>query len=170
MKEYLEIGKVVGTHGIRGEMRVEPWCDTPEFLTKFKKLYLKDENVVWNVQSARVHKSLVLLKVQGIDTPQNADLMRGTILYIDRQDAKLPKNRYFIQDLLQMTVVDADTGMVYGLLSDVMRTGANDVYEITAEDGRKYLLPAIPDVIINVTLETGIMQIRPIKGIFDDED
>ena len=170
MKEYLEIGKVVGTHGVRGEMRVEPWCDTPAFLTKFKKLYLQEGASALRVQGARVHKSLVLLKVEGIDTVQDADAMRGMVLWIDRKDVKLPKGRYFIQDLTGLSVLDADSGAVYGTLTDVLRTGANDVYEVTDGEGKTYLVPAVGEVIVSVDLKEGAMRIRPIKGIFDDED
>ena len=170
MKKFLEIGKVVGTHGVRGEMRVEPWCDTPDFMTRFKTLYLQEGATSWKIQQARVHKSQVLLKVEGIDSPQQVDLMRGTVLYMNRADVKLPEGRYFIQDLIGLSVVDTDNGKVYGTLSDVLRTGANDVYEMKGEDGHVYLIPAIPDVIRNIDLEAGVVKIYPMKGLFEDED
>ena len=82
----------------------------------------------------------------------------------------MPKDRYFVQDMLGLTVLDADTGRRYGLLTEVMPTGANDVYQVTGDDKVNYLVPAIPDVIVDVDIDGGIMKIRPIRGIFDDAD
>ena len=169
LKQYLETGKIVGTHGVHGELRVEPWCDTPAFLCKFRTLYWKNGESV-RVLSARVHKNLVLLTLEGVDTVDKADVLRGRVLYLDRADTSLPKDVFFIQDLVGLAVSDADTGRLYGTLTDVFATGANDVYEITAPDGKTYLIPAIRDVVIETDLADGSMRIRPIRGIFDDED
>ena len=117
-----------------------------------------------------MHKSLLLLKLEGVDTVEEADALRGRILYLNRADVKLPKDRYFVQDMLGLTVLDADTGRRYGLLTEVMPTGANDVYQVTGDDKVNYLVPAIPDVIVDVDIDGGIMKIRPMRGIFDDAD
>ncbi len=122
----------------------------------------------YQVVSSRVHKSLLLLKLEGIDTVEEADALRGRILYLDRADVKLPKGRYFVQDMIGLTVMDADTGKRYGSLTEVMPTGANDVYQVTGEDKVNYLVPAIPDVIVDVDIDGGTLKIRPIRGIFDD--
>lgn len=170
-KEYLEIGKVVGTHGVRGELRVEPWCDTPAFLTKRKTLYWDAAGTrPVGVRGARVHKTLVLLLLEGVESVEAADALRGKILYVARADVHLPEGRFFIQDLIGLSVFDADSGRRYGTLSDVFATGANDVYEVTGEDGRTYLIPAIPDVLVHTDPDAGRMEIRPVRGIFDDED
>lgn len=168
-KKYLEAGRVVGTHGVRGELRVDSWCDSPEFLSGFKKLYWDEGRKPVEVLAARPHKTLVLMKLAGIDTATQADVLRGRILYIDRADARLPKDSYFIQDLLGLSAVDADTGVSYGKLTDVFKTGANDVYEITGDNGKQYLIPVIPDVIIETDLEAETLRIRPIRGIFDED-
>ena len=99
---------------------------------------------------------------------EEADALRGRILYLDRADVKLPKGRYFVQDMIGLTVMDADTGKRYGSLTEVMPTGANDVYQVTGEDKVNYLVPAIPDVIVDVDIDGGTLKIRPIRGIFDD--
>ena len=106
-KEFLEAGKVVGTHGVRGELRVEPWCDSAEFLTQFKTLYWEKGSVPVKVLGARVHKSLVLLRLEGVGSATQGDMLRGKILYLARKDAKLPEGRYFIQDLIGMQIQDA---------------------------------------------------------------
>lgn len=168
--QYLETGKIVGTHGVRGEMRVQPWCDDPKFLTKFKKLYLDNSGKdSLAVISSRAHGNIVLLKVKGVESIEEAERLRGNVLYIDRDDVRLEKGRYFITDLIGCAVTDADSGESLGEISDVSATGANDVWHIKRGE-REYLIPAIPDVIISVDIDAGQAVIRPLKGIFDDED
>lgn len=127
VKAYLEAGQVVGTHGVRGELRVQPWCDSPGVLAGLRTLYWQEGGDPVPVRS-RVHKNVVLMKVEGVDTVQDAAALRGRVLYLDRRDLKLPEGHYFIQDLIGLKVVDADTGEEYGVLSQVSPTGANDVY------------------------------------------
>ena len=168
-KEFLEAGKVVGTHGVRGELRVEPWCASAEFRPQFKTLYWEKGRVPVKVLGARVHKSLVLLRLEGVEPASQGDMLRGKILYLARKDAKLPEGRYFIQDLIGMQIQDAASGQVYGQLQEVFQTGANDVYRIVGENGREYLFPAVGDMIAETNLEEGVIRVRPIPGIFEDE-
>lgn len=172
LKQYLEIGKIVNTHGIRGEVRVDPWCDSPEFFKRFKTLWFdKNGEKGVKVLSCRPHGNIVILALEGTDSIDKANQLRNKVLYMDRNDAKLPENKYFIQDLIGCSVVDADNGgVVYGTLSDVSETGANDVWHVKDEKGREYLLPAIPTVVIDTDVENGVIKIRPLRGIFDDED
>lgn len=172
IKEFLEIGEIVGTHGIRGEMRLNPWCDSPEFVTKFKTLYYDSNgSCAAQIKAARPHGNIVLLTVKDIDTVEKAQKMRGKVLYMKRSDAKLPKGTYFIAELIGCTVYDADSPeKVYGTLTDVSETGANDVWHITSSEGREYLIPSIPDVVIETDVAENRVVIRPLKGIFDDED
>jgi len=168
-KKYLECGRIVAVHGVRGEVRVQPWCDSPDFLLNFPTLYLQGGTLPLRVERARVHKSMVLLKPVGCDSMDAAVTLRGKILYIDREDAPAEDEGFFVQDLLGISVVDADTGRVWGTLTDVLSTGANDVYEIT--DGtQKRLVPAIPQVVLETDPDAGVMRIRPLKGLFEDED
>ena len=168
VKQYLEAGKIVGTHGLRGEVRIDPWCDSTEFLCKFKRLYYADGTEI-QVVSARPHKNIAIVLFKGITSVEQAEVLRGKVVYIDRKDVRLPKNTYFIQDIIGLKAVDADTNKEYGEVTDVMKTGANDVYQIT-KDGKDYLIPVIPDVVIKTDIENGILTIRPLEGIFDDED
>lgn len=170
LKEFLEAGKIVGTHGVRGELRVDPWCDSAEFLTQFRTLYLGHGSVPLKVLSSRVQKRQLLLQAEGIDTVEKADTYRGKTLYLKRADAKIPDGRYFVEDLIGLEVYDADSFVYYGSLTEVMRTGANDVYQITSLGKKNYLLPAVDSMVREIDLEKGKMLIRPIKGIFDDED
>jgi len=170
MKAFLEAGKIVGTHGVRGELRVQPWCDSPDFLAGFKTFYFdpKGKNAV-TAESARAHGNLVLLRLNGVESIEQASLLRNKILYISRADAKIDENGWFVQDLMGCIVFDAVSGANLGELTDVSRTGANDVWHVT-KDEREYLIPAIPDVIKSVDVVGGIIKITPLKGIFDDED
>ncbi|MEE0930894.1 MAG: ribosome maturation factor RimM [Acutalibacteraceae bacterium] len=169
MEQYLEIGKIVGTHGLKGELRVDPWCDSPQFLCEFKTLYLTKGATKLEVKS-RPHKNIAIVKVKGVDTIEDADKLRNKILYMNRDDARLAEDEYFIQDLMGMEITDVDNGKIYGILTDVFKTGANDVYQVTDDNKKDYLIPVIDEVVINISLDENKVYIKPLKGIFDDED
>ena len=168
-KQYLEVGKIVGTHGIRGEMRVECWANSPDFLKKFKKLFLDEGKTPLEV-SCRPHKNIALMTVKGVGSIEEADKLRGKILYIDRGDVKLGEGEHFVQDIIGLEVTDAEDGTVYGVVKDVLKTGSNDVYEMQADDGKLYYIPVIPDIMAGFDFENGAVFIHPMKGLFDDED
>ncbi len=170
MKRYLETGKIVGTHGVRGMLRVQPWSDSGDFLKQFKYIYADSlGNKKIKINSVQPHGNIVLLSLDGVNSIEEAEKLRGTVIYIDRKDVKLPKGRYFIDDLIGCAVKDADSGEDLGVLSDVSSTGANDVWHIKRND-REYLIPAIDEVIVSVDIENSSVVLRPLKGIFDDED
>lgn len=172
IKEYLELGQIVGTHGVKGELRVNPWCDSPEFAKKFKTLYFdKNGNNSVRVVSCRPHGNIILLKLENVDTIEKAETLRNAMLYLRRADAELPEGTWFIEELIGCVVRDADDrDKVYGTLYDVSDTGANDVWYINGEDGKEYLIPAIKDVVIETDVASNVVFIRPLKGIFDDAD
>lgn len=170
IKDYLEIGKITSTHGIKGEMRVQPWCDSPDYMKKFKTLYLDKKGEKPLKVSSRSNGNMVILKVQGVDTVEEAAKYRDKVLFMKRSDANLPEGTWFIQELIDCTVIDADNEeKTYGIISDVSQTGANDVWHIKQGD-KEYLIPAIPSVVISTDVAEGIVKIRPLKGIFDDEN
>lgn len=168
-KEFLEIGKFVGTHGVHGMVRIQPWSDDGEFLTQFKKFYL--DNGVTKIEMSKItpHGNVVIAAVKGVDSIEEAEKLREKVLYIKRDDAKLPDGRYFISEIIGAQVFDADSDALLGTLADVSPTGANDVWHIKRGE-TEYLVPAIPDVIVNVDINNDVIKIRPLKGIFDDED
>lgn len=171
LKQFLEIGQIVSTHGIKGEVRFNPWCDSPEFIKKFKVLYFdnKGEKPV-KLISSRPHGNIVILKLEGIDSVEAAQKLRNKTLFMNRSDAKLNNGDWFIQDLIGCTVYDTDNNnIIYGELTDVAQTGANDIWYIE-KNGKEYIIPAIKDVVINVDVENSRIFIRPIKGIFDDPE
>lgn len=164
-KEYLEAGKIVTTHGIRGEVKIMPYTDTPELLCEFDRLFIGKDKSELYIERARVAKNMVIAKIEGIDTVEAAEKFRNKILFMHRDDLELDEDTYFIQDLIDMEVKDADSGFVYGKITDVLQNGANDVYVIKGD--REYLVPAIPDVVISTDIDSNIMQIRPLDGLFD---
>lgn len=166
MEQYLEIGKIVSVFGLKGEVKVQPWCDSPQFICEFDTLYYKSGTPVI-IERSRVAKNIAILKIKDVDTVEQAQAIRNRVLYMDRNDVELEKGSYFIQDLVGLTVTDADTDQIYGKITEVSKTGANDVYHIKSDDGKMYYIPAIPQVIENIDLKSGIMTIRPLDGLFD---
>ncbi|MDR0292865.1 MAG: ribosome maturation factor RimM [Oscillospiraceae bacterium] len=158
--ELLEIGKIVGTHGVRGEVRVEPWCDSPAFLAGFTVVYLQGSPLA--VQTARVHKSLVLMKLEGTDTVEAAQALRDSVLRIDRSDAALPEGRYFIKDLIGLAVFDGEERV--GTLYDVLCAPAHDVYVVRG-DGGEHMIPAVPAFVKEIDIDGGVVRVALIEGM-----
>lgn len=168
--KLIECGKIVSTQGIRGEVRIQPWCDSPDFLLSFKAFFILGGENKLAVESIRVSKNVVVAKLGGIDTVEAAQALRNHVIYIERKSIKLPKDTYLLTDLIGLLVVNAQTGEEYGKLSDVTATGARDVYHIKTKSGKELLFPAIPEVIKKTDIEGGKMEIIPLEGLFDDEN
>ena len=168
MEKYLQIGKVVNTHGFRGDVKLQYWCDSPKNVTALKRIYRKKNGIFAEVrvEKASVHKDAVLLKLQGIDDFDSANIMREEILYADRDDFKLDKGAHFIVDLIGLPVIDIDTGRIYGKLKEVLKYGQHDIYTVDTESGEK-LLPAVKEFVKKIDLEQGVF-VKPIEGIFDE--
>ena len=170
-KDYIEAGKIVTTHGIKGEVKLYPWCDDPDMFYDIETIYLDAKGTkTLTLEGMRYAKNMPLLKLKGIDTVEQGAALRDKIIYIHRDDIPMEEGEYLIQDLLGLQVIDVDDGRVYGELTDVSQTGANDVYHIRFADGKERLIPAIDQVVIETDLEGGVMKIRPLEGLFDDED
>ena len=168
-KTYLEIGRIVGVHGIHGACRVQPWCDGIDALKQLTTVYIDGAvKTSYHVEKIRAHGNQFLITFREITSPEQAALLRNCVLLAPRSEISVPKDRVFIQDLIGMTVKDADTGEVYGIIDDVFQTGANDVYSIKNGD-KSYLVPAIADVVITTDIDSGIMTIRPLEGLFDED-
>lgn len=169
LKKFIECGEIVGTHGVRGEVRVNPWCDSPKFLTKFKEFYLTaDGTKCMSAKLVRPNNNIVLIKFSGVDSIEEASQLKGTKLYIKREDADIG-DRHFIDELIGCEVFDSLSNAKLGCINDVTQLPSNDVWHI--KNGEKeYLLPAIDSVINNIDVENNKVIITPLKGIFDDED
>lgn len=167
MKQYLETGRITGTHGLRGEVRVQPWADSPEFLAEFDELYLDEGAKIIEISSARIHKNMLIMKIKGVDSIDDADRLRNKVLYMNRDDVELGDGAYFIQDLIGLEVLDVETGERIGRLTDVSETGANDIYHIRTDDSREFLIPVIDDVVKEISPENGFVKIFRMKGLFE---
>ena len=169
-KQFLEAGKITGTHGVRGMLRIQSWCDSNEVFCGFKKLYT-DKNGVneLDITSASPHGTVVIAKIKGIDTIEKAETLRNKIVYINREQLNLEEGSYIIQDIIGCDVYNADTSEKLGEIIDVSKTGSNDVWHIKKEE-KEYLIPVIDEVVVDVDIDNNLVLIRPLKGIFDDED
>lgn len=164
-KQFLEAGKIVGTHGVRGDLRVQSWCDSPETLCDFDTLYFDDKTKV-TVERAQVHKNIVLLHLTGVDTLEAAEALKNRVLLLDREDVELPEDLVFIQDILGFAVEDTRTGKAVGRLRDVITAGsAHDLYEITGEDGQMVYVPAAKPFLQSIDMEKGVIYIESIEGL-----
>lgn len=162
-KELLQAGKIINTHALRGEVRIYPYCDSAEFICDVKTLYVDGQ--AYKIAAARTHKGQALVRFKGVDRIEQAEELVGKIAYFDKDEVELEDGQFFIDDIIGMTVQDVDTGEVYGKVTDVIPTGANDVFEVTGD--RVLLVPKINDVIIDIDLDTEIIKIRPLQGLFE---
>ena len=161
-KRYLEAGKIVNTHGVRGEVKIQPWADGPEFLKGFRKLYV--DGKPFEVISAKVHKGCLIAMFAGIDNIDSANLLRNKVVHIDREDAKLPKGSYFLQDVIGLPAINDDTNETIGNVKEILNMPASDVYVID-NNGEEVLVPAVPEFIKSVDIEAGFIRIKLIEGM-----
>lgn len=164
LQQYLEVGKVTNVHGLMGEVRVQPWADSPDFLCKFKTLYVDKAHWPIEMERARVHKNMVIIKFKGVTDVPSALAMRNAILYIDRADAKLPEGSFFLADIYGLEVRDAQTSEVLGKIADVLTLPANNVYVVRG-GARELMIPAVPQFIAETNLEEGFVRVNMMEGL-----
>ncbi|MEE1249929.1 MAG: ribosome maturation factor RimM [Lachnospiraceae bacterium] len=169
MEDLLQVGVITTTHGVRGEVKVFPTTDDANRFKKLKNVILDTgkEQLDLEIAQVKFFKNLVILKFKGIDNINDIEKYKGKSLYVTRENAvKLKKNEYFIADLIGLKAVSED-GTELGKITDVLQTGANDVYVVQQEDGQEVLIPAIRDCVLNVDLEAGIMTLHLLDGLLD---
>lgn len=164
-KKYIEQGYVSGTHGVRGEVKMVVWCDDISGFTRIKTLY-SDENgeKKYTVTSSRGSKSSAVVKLDGIDTVEDAARLKGTTFYVDRADLDIPEDRILISDLIGLPVLDADDGTRYGILESVEEYPASDIYMVRTESGIAQV-PDVPQFVKKLTEDA--IYIKPIEGMFE---
>ena len=158
---FLEAGVIVNTHGVRGEVRISPWADSPEFLAGFERIYIDGEPI--KMLSARVHKSFVVASLDGVSDFDTAIKLKNKTIYIDRGDAVLEEGRHFVADIIGLRAVNADTGEELGTVEDVLSLPANNVYVVKGD--REILVPAVPDFVVETNIDEGYVKIRLIEGL-----
>ena len=169
MQNYLPACKIVSTHGVRGEMKALPLCDGAAFLAKFKRLFTSADGAgETRVLGVRAQGNVILLRLDGVTDMDAARAQVGRTYYLAKADAKLPRGRYFIDDLLGCDVVDADTDRVYGQLTNVDRPAAQDIYTVTDGAGEEHMLPAVPEFVKKIDIDARKIFVTPIEGRFTD--
>lgn len=169
MEKYLEIGQIVNTFGIKGQVKIVPFTDDITRFDELKEIYVekKNELKLFQIEQVNYKKNMVILKLKGIETVEEAEKLRNCYLKIDRKDAKeLPKDTYFIVDLLGLEVY-TDEGKLLGKVDDIYNAGSSDIYVVKDELGKQILLPAIKDVLKEVDLENQKIIVHLIKGLVD---
>jgi 16S rRNA processing protein RimM len=165
---FLAVGKVRRPHGISGDVLVEIYTDFPEHLEPGTQVYLGAKFLPLIICRQRFHNDLLILAFDGFSTPEQVGLFRNQILYIETVHAsELPEGEYYFHELLGLSV-QTEAGEYLGKVTEIMQTGANDVYVVTDQAGRELLLPAIPDVILYVDLAARIMKVHLLPGLVND--
>lgn len=165
--EFIPVGRIVNAHGIRGEVKLNPKGCDPGFLTAFDTLYIAGEPV--RVLSSRVHKSVVLLTLPGVTDMDAALALKGKVVSIRREDARLPEGEYFDEELVGLTVLDDASGEELGRVDRVLTYPAHKIYQV--KGAREYLIPAVPGVFIaSVDPDAGVMRVHLMKGLATDEN
>lgn len=158
----LESGEIVNTHGIRGEVKINPWCDSPDFLLEFDEFYIDGKAV--KVNSARVHKNCVLASLKGVNDINAAMALRGKIISVNKDDVELEEGQYFISDLIGLEVYDVETSAVVGEIADVLNLPANDAY-VVHDGSDEYMIPVVKEFVLGVDLGAKRVTVKLIPGM-----
>ena len=167
MTKYLEIGQIVNTFGIKGMIKVQPFTDDIEQFENLKTIYIKNksEQKEYEIEEVKYHKNMILLKLKGVNTIEEANYLRQSYLLKDREkEEPLEEGTYYIVDLLGLEVYD-DNGNLLGTLEDIFNTGSNDIYVVKNELGKQILLPAISEVIKEIDIKNKKIIVHLIKGL-----
>lgn len=162
---YLEMGQIVSTHGVRGEVKILPWADSPEFLCQFRHIFI--DGAAYRVLRSRVQKTCVLMQLEGIDTVEAAQALRGKTILASREEASLEEGAVFIADLIGLPVQTED-GQELGTVARVLPMPAGDVYVIRGK--HEYMIPAVREFIKKIDLDAGQILVRIIEGMRSDEN
>ena len=163
--DRIKVGKVTGAFGIRGELKVYPYTDRPERFKELDSVWAGEKE--YGMKNVKKKKKMVLLRLDGITDRNAAETLRGLDLAIDREHLReLEEDEYFIFDLIGLEAVD-ENGNHIGRVSDVIQNSSQDLYEIETEDRKKHLIPAVYEFIPEISLDSGIMTIKPIPGLLD---
>lgn len=168
--DYLEVGKIINTHGLRGEVKVTSWTDFPQDFENLEYVIAKrrsgEERL--GIKNIKYQKNNLIIKFDGIDTIEQAELYKNAVLNVPKDAlGELPENVYYIADLIDCTVFDADGGKI-GILNDVFSTGSNDVYDIKRDGKKNLFVPIIDGVVKDVDIENKKIVINIPEGLEDD--
>ena len=157
---YLECGKIVNTHGIRGEVKITPWADSPEFLCDLPALYIDGKEM--KILNARVHKGNVIALLEGVPDMNTAELLKGKVVYMSREDVDLPEGSFYLADVVGLKVITED-GEELGILADILSPSLQQVYVVKGK--REIMIPVVPEFILETNVEGGYIKVRLIEGM-----
>ena len=158
--EFLECGKIVNTHGIRGEVKIIPWADSPEFLCDLPNLYIDGKPLA--IRSARVHKGNVIALLEGVDDVNTAMLLKEKVVSMSRKDVELPDGSFYLADIIGLKVIDEE-GKELGVLADILSPSLQQVYVVKGE--REIMIPVVPQFILETNVAAGYIKVRLIEGM-----
>ena len=158
---FLEVGKITGTHGVGGEVRIFPWTDAPDFLLDFSRVFIDGEQ--FDLSSARIHKSFILAAFKGVDDLDKAIRLKNKTVFIDRNDVSLGEGYHFIADLIGLNAIDVNSGELIGVVTDIMSLPGNDVYIV--QGTREILIPAVDDFVKEINTDLGFIKFLMLEGL-----
>jgi 16S rRNA processing protein RimM len=166
-KKYIECAKIINTHGCRGAVKLESWCNSPYDLAELKAVYVKTAQsyVKYKVIKASVFKQFVIMELSGVTDMDAALSLKNTVLYADRDEFELEDGEFFIADLVGVDVIDATSGEVYGKVTDIINRGASDIYVVNTKNGER-MIPAVDEFIVSVDVNNGVL-VNTIPGLLD---
>lgn len=165
----LEIGKIVNTHALKGDVKIQPWCDDPEVFFDLDEVYINDN--VYFIERARIHKNFVIVKFKEVNSIEEAELLKNSVVEVEREAlGDLPEGVYYICDLLDSEVITVDNKFL-GYIDDVIKTGSNDVYVLKGTKNKKpILIPVLPEIIVDTNIEDKIIKVKLIKGLVNEDE
>lgn len=167
-QKTLQVGQIVNTHGLRGDVKVVAWTDTPDVFEKFETVYtdIKGEKKILCIGAIKYQKNNLIVKFEGVNHIDEAERLKNCILYVSREQLGEPEEGYYICDLLGCRV-ETDTGDILGVVADVFATGSNDVYVVRPKEGKDILLPVIDDVVLSVDIDSEKIVVHLLEGLVD---
>ena len=166
-KKFIECGKIVNTHGCKGGIKAESWCNSEQDLAHLRRVFIQNGGAYteYKILKASIFKQFVIFELNGVDDMDKAMLLKNKVLYACREDFQLEEGEYFLVDMIGLDVIDADTAQKYGTLKEIINRGSSDIYVVATENGER-MIPAVDEFVISVDINKGVF-VRPIEGMLD---
>ena len=164
---YIECGKIINTHGCHGGVKLESWCNTPDDLAAMKYVYVYENGIYKKIKvlKSAVFKQFVLFDLAGVTDMDMAMAMKGQVVFANRDDFDLEDGEYFLADVIGLDVIDANSNVIYGQITDIINRGASDIYVVQTNNGER-MIPVVDEFIVNVDIEKGVF-VNVIPGLLD---
>lgn len=168
-KEYLKIGKITSTHGIKGEVKIYVYSGDLENFLSYENLYVGEKKNLFSIEKARVQKNLCITKLQGVNSANDAEAFKNKEIFVEKGDLKeLDEDEYLVSDMIGMEII-ADDGRIIGKLKDVLGYSANDVLQVLNDEEQEILIPNVKSIVKEIKMDENKIIITPIKGLIPDD-